>query len=118
MRSELGFLRRAQSVYVLNSSRRGYDEDDVFEMDRIELLSTYAEYLLSRPLPESPEKAEGGAPGAVPPAAGMSAEECEFRKQELEIHLVNKCILTRKSHALFHRKVNSIYPWFLVQQLR
>ena len=98
--------------------KAGYDEDDVFEMDRIELLSTYAEYLLSRPLPESPEKAAGGAPGAVPPAAGMSAEEWEFRKQELEIHLVNKCILTRKSRALFHRKVNSIYPWFLVQQLR
>ena len=48
-------------------------------MDRSELLSTYAEYLLSRPIPESPEKAEGGAVG------GMSAEEWEFRKQELEL---------------------------------
>ena len=40
---------------------------------------TYAEYLLSPPIPESPEKAEGGAVG------GMSAEEWEFRKQELEL---------------------------------
>ena len=48
-------------------------------MDRNELLSTYTEYLLSPPIPESPEKAEGGAIG------GMSAEEWEFRKQELEL---------------------------------
>ena len=27
--------------------KAGYDEDEVFEMDRSELLSTYAEYLLS-----------------------------------------------------------------------
>ena len=59
--------------------KAGYDEDEVFEMDRSELLSTYAEYLLSPPIPESPEKAEGGAAG------GMSAEEWEFRKQELEL---------------------------------
>ena len=52
--------------------KAGYDEDEVFEMDRSELLSTYAEYLLSPPIPESPEKAEGGV---VPPAGGMSAEE-------------------------------------------
>ena len=52
-----------------------YDEDELFEMDRSELLSTYAEYLLSPPIPESPEKAEGG----------VSAEELEFRKQELEL---------------------------------
>ena len=45
-------------------------------MDRSELLSTYAEYLLSPPIPESPEKAEGG----------MSAEELEERlQQELEL---------------------------------
>jgi len=54
-------------------------EDEVFEMDRSELLSTYAEYLLSPPIPVSPEKAEGGAVGC------MSAEEWEFRKQELEL---------------------------------
>ena len=59
--------------------KSGYDEDEVFEIDRSELLSTYAEYLLSPPIPESPEKAEGGAAG------GMSAEEWEFRKQELEL---------------------------------
>jgi len=59
--------------------KAGYDEDEVFEMDRSQLLSTYAEYLLSPPIPESPEKAEGGAIG------GMSAEEWELRKQELEL---------------------------------
>ena len=59
--------------------KAGYDENEVFEMDRCELLSTYAEYLLSPTIPESPEKAEGGAVG------GMSAEEWEFRKQELEL---------------------------------
>ena len=62
--------------------KAGYDEDEVFEMDRSELLSTYAEYLLSPPIPESPEKAEGGV---VPPTAGVSAEEWEFRKQESEL---------------------------------
>ena len=60
-------------------TKAGYDEDEVFEMDRSQLLSTYAEYLLSPPIPESPEKAEGVAVG------GMSAEEWEFRKQELEL---------------------------------
>jgi len=55
--------------------KAGYDEDEVVEMDRSELLSTYAEYLLSPPIHESPEKAEGG----------MSAEEWEIRKQELEL---------------------------------
>ena len=58
--------------------KAGYDEDEVVGMDRNELLSTCAEYLLSPPIPESPEKAEGGAIG------GMSAEEWEFRKQELK----------------------------------
>ena len=64
--------------------KAGYDDDEVglFEMDRSKLLSTYAEYLLSPPIPESPEKAEGGV---VPPVAGMSVEEWEFRKQELEL---------------------------------
>ena len=57
--------------------KAGYDEDEVFEMDRGGLLSTYAEYLLSPPIPipESPERAEGGV---VPPVAVMSAEEWEF----------------------------------------
>jgi len=64
--------------------KAGYDEDEVFKMDRSELLSTYAEYLLSPQIPESPKKAEGGV-GLVPPAGGMSAEEWEFRKQELEL---------------------------------
>jgi len=52
-------------------------------MDRGELLSTYAEYLLSPPMPESPEKAK---------FRGMSAEELELRRrkedrlqQELEL---------------------------------
>ena len=63
-------------------TKAGYDEDEVVEVDRSELLSTYAEYLLSPPILESPEKAEGGV---VPPVAGMSAEEWEFRKQELEL---------------------------------
>ena len=55
-------------------TKAGYDEDEVFEMDRSELLSTYAEYLLSPPIPESPEKAEGG----------MSAEELELRRRKEE----------------------------------
>ena len=59
--------------------KAGYDEDEVFEMDRSELLSTYAEYLLSPPIPESPEKAEGGATG------GTSVEELELKRQELEL---------------------------------
>jgi len=62
--------------------KAGYDEDEVFEMDRSELLSTYAEYLLSPPTPESPEKAEGGV---VPPTAGVSVEELELKRQELEL---------------------------------
>jgi len=45
--------------------KAGYDEDEVFEMDR-------SEYLLSPPIPESPEKAEGEV---VPPTAGMSAQQ-------------------------------------------
>ena len=43
-------------------------------MDRSELLSTYTEYVLSRPIPESPEKAEGG----------MSVEELELRRRKEE----------------------------------
>ena len=34
-------------------TKAGYDEDEVFEMDRSELLSTYAEYLLSPPIPDT-----------------------------------------------------------------
>ena len=63
--------------------KAGYDEDEVFEMYRSELLSTYAEYLLSPPIPESPEKAT---------FRGMSAKELELRRwkeerlqQELEL---------------------------------
>jgi len=52
-------------------------------MDRSQLLSTYAEYLLSPPIPGSPEKAEGGAVG------DMSVEEWELRKQELELRKKN-----------------------------
>jgi len=54
--------------------KAGYDEHEVFEMDRSELLGTYAEYLFSPPIPESPEKAEGG----------MSAEELELRRRKEE----------------------------------
>jgi len=64
--------------------KAGYDENEVVEMDRGELLSTYAEYLLSPLIPESPEKAEGGV---VLLTAGMSAEEwheLELKKQEFE----------------------------------
>ena len=55
-------------------TKAGYDEDEVFEMDRSQLLRTYAEYLLSPPIPESPEKAEGG----------MSAEELELKRRKEE----------------------------------
>jgi len=57
--------------------KAGYDEDDIVEMERGNLLNTYAEYLITPPLPESPEKA-----GAV---GGMSEAETEFRKHELEL---------------------------------
>ena len=63
-------------------TKAGYDEDEVFQMDRSELLSTYAEYLLSPPIPESPEKAEGGV---VPPTAGTTVEELELQRQELAL---------------------------------
>jgi len=53
----------------------GYDKDEVFEMDRSELLSTYAKYLLSPPIPESPEKAT---------FRGISAEELELRRRKDE----------------------------------
>ena len=41
-------------------TKAGYDEDEVFEMDRSELLSTYAEYLLSPPIPAHPWYECGG----------------------------------------------------------
>ena len=47
--------------------KAGYDEDEIVEMERGDLLNTYAEYLITPPLPESPEKA-----GAV---GGMSEAE-------------------------------------------
>ena len=56
-------------------TKAGYDEDEVFEMDRSELLSTYAEYLLSPPISESAEKAT---------FRGMSAEELELRRRKEE----------------------------------
>ena len=37
-------------------TKAGYDEDEVFEMDRGELLSTYAEYLLSPRYPNHPRR--------------------------------------------------------------
>ena len=40
-------------------TKAGYDEDEVFEMDRSQLLSTITA------IPESPEKAEGGAVGSI-----------------------------------------------------
>jgi len=73
--------------------KAGYDEDEVFETDRSELLCTYAEYLFSPPIPESPENAEGGA---VPLAAGMSAEEREFRKQEVGFKIQQEDILQQE----------------------
>lgn len=57
--------------------KAGYDEDKIFETERGDLINTYAEYLITPPLPESPEKA-----GAV---GGMSVAEMEFRRQELEL---------------------------------
>ena len=36
--------------------KAGYDKDEVFEMDRSELLSTYAEYLLSPRYPNHPRR--------------------------------------------------------------
>ena len=67
------------------------------EMDRNELLSTYAEYLLSPAIPASPEKAEGG----------MSAEELELRKrteerlqQELELKRQKEERLQREEERL------------------
>jgi len=54
--------------------KAGYDEDEVVEMDRNELLSTYAEYLHLPPISESPEEAEGG----------MSAEELKLRRRKKE----------------------------------
>ena len=56
-------------------TKTGYDEDEVFDMDRNELLSTYADYLLSPPIPESPEKAT---------FRGMSAKELELRRWKEE----------------------------------
>jgi len=55
--------------------KAGYDEDEVVKMDRNELLSTYAEYLLSPSIPESPERAKGS----------VSVEELELKRQELQL---------------------------------
>ena len=54
--------------------KTGYDEDDTVETERGDLLNTYAEYLVTPSLPESPEKA--GTIGSV------SETEIEFRRQE------------------------------------
>ena len=71
-------------------TKAGYDEDEVFEMDRSELLRTYAEYLLLPPIRESPEKAGGGMS-----AEGLELrrrkeerlqQELDLRKEELQMH--------------------------------
>jgi len=49
-------------------------------MDRNVLLSTYAAYLLSPPIPESPEKAEGGTS-----VKELNRQELELRKEELQM---------------------------------
>ena len=59
--------------------KAGYDEDEIVEMERGDLLNTYAEYVITPPLPESPEKAEA--------VGGMNEAEIEFRKQELELRI-------------------------------
>ena len=69
-----GVSKMSTERLCAKNSKAGYDEDEVFEMDRSEFVSTYAEYLLLPPITESPEKAGGGAVG------GMSAEEWEFRR--------------------------------------
>jgi len=56
--------------------KAGYDEDEIVQMERGDLLNVFADYLITPWLPESPEKA-----GAV---GGTSAAEIEFGKQELE----------------------------------
>ena len=40
-------------------TKAGYDEDEIVEMERSDLLNTYAEYLITPPLPESPERRQG-----------------------------------------------------------
>ena len=57
--------------------KAGYDKNNTVEMECGDLLNTYAEYLVTPSLPESPEKAEA--------VGGMSKAEIEFRGQELEI---------------------------------
>jgi len=73
--------------------KAGYDEDEVLEMDRSELLSTYAEYLLKPSLPESPEKAEGG----------MSAEKLELKKRKEE--RLQQELELRKEELQMHREM-------------
>jgi len=82
LRSELRFFKKSTERLRARLTKAGYDEDEVFDLDRSELLSTYAEYLLSPPIPESPEKAEGGV---VPPTAGASVEKLELKRQELAL---------------------------------
>ena len=56
--------------------KAGFDEDEVFTMERADLLKTYAEYLINPPVVE---EAAGGM------AEGTYAEELELRRQELEV---------------------------------
>ena len=65
-------------MLIIPRIKAGYDKDEILVMDRSDLFSTCAKYLLTPPLPETPEKEEGGA------VCGMSAEEWVFRKQVLE----------------------------------
>ena len=61
--------------------KAGFEEDDVLAMERGDLLKSYAEYLINPPVVA--EAAGGMAEAEV--SRGMSAEEIEMRKMELEI---------------------------------
>ena len=61
--------------------KAGFEEDDVLAMERGDLLTSYAEYLINPPVVA--EAAGGMAEAEV--SRGMSAEEIEMRKMELEI---------------------------------
>ena len=78
--------------------KAGYDEDDVFETDRSELLSTSDEYLLSPPIPESPEKAT---------LRGVSVEELELKRQKLKLKRQKKERLQREEERKKNRKLSS-----------
>ena len=64
--------------------KAGYDEDDIVEMERGNLLNTYAEYLVTPSLPESPEKAGAYEIGvrtfvnSTPGSEGQYASSCQM----------------------------------------